>query len=466
MVLDRNIHRTGILLGLVLCLPHLQLLAQDNTPVRVQGVVVTGNRTTVERVILREMTVQEGDTLDRDALYEKLERSRLNLMNTALFNSVLVMPLYLGPGEVVVEVTVNERWYIWPTPILEIADPNFNTWLTFRDLRRLNYGAYMYHYNFRGRNETLYIQAQFGYTRQFGLFYRAPFVDKAQRWGVSLGGSYRQQNEITLGTVDNVRVLHAAPDGSARDEVQGRMEVSLRKAYYLKHIWRIGYDQATLLDTVTPDYFARGAANTRFLTLGYSLIWDKRDLRMYPRSGHLTELRLDRYGLGMLDENAPDITTVVGTVKKWWRTSDRITLAMSMRGKATIGTPPYHVQEGLGYRHYVRGYEYYVIDGQHNVLGRANAILQLVKPREYRLEAVPMEAFRTLYFALYLNAYVDAGHVWDDLYGAMNPLGNNWLGGYGLGLDLVTSYDQVLRGEYSVNLLGEHGFFLHFTQPF
>jgi hypothetical protein len=33
-------------------------------------------------------------------------------------------------------------------------------------------------------------------------------------------------------------------------------------------------------------------------------------------------------------------------------------------------------------------------------------------------------------------------------------------------LDLVTSYDQVLRVEGAVNHLGETGLYLHFSQPF
>ena len=124
------------------------------------------------------------------------------------------------------------------------------------------------------------------------------------------------------------------------------------------------------------------------------------------------------------------------------------------------------MQEGLGYGHYVRGYEYNVIDGEHFVLGKANLIFQLIKPRTYRVEHIPLEAFRTVYFALYLDLYSDLGHVWDSRYAAQNFLANRWVNGNGIGLDLVTSYDQVLRAEYSVNDQGEHGFFLHFTQPF
>ena len=66
-------------------------------------------------------------------------------------------------------------------------------------------------------------------------------------------------------------------------------------------------------DTVTSralDYFDGPTADeTRFLSFGYSLIWDRRDLRIYPSDGHYAELRIDQLGLGVLGMSAPDITT-------------------------------------------------------------------------------------------------------------------------------------------------------------
>lgn len=441
-------------------------------PVRIAGVAVIGNKITKERIIARELLVQEGDTVHAEALYEKLERGRQNLMNTGLFNTVTVLPIYLDMRNVMVEVTVNERWTIWPAPIFQLADPNFNTWwyTEKRDLTRVNYGAYLYKYNFRGRNETIYLKAQFGYTRQFALRYRVPWVDQKQRWGMSIGGGYIEQAEVTAGTQGNKRILVRNPDGPNRQEQKADIEVSLRRSHDVRHFWRLGFTQAQVTDTVAEtalDYFdGRDAMETRFLSFGYSLIWDRRDLRIYPSDGHYAELRLDRFGLGLLGENAPDITTAYATVKEWWKVHDRVTLALGLRGKHTWGTPNYYVQEGLGYQHYVRGYEYYVVDGESFALAKGNLVLQLFKPRTERVEAMPMEAFRTLYLALYLDLFVDAGRVWDSRYAEQNFLADGWMSGYGAGLDLVTSYDQVVRGEYTFNALGEHGFFLHFSQPF
>src|SRR5436190_342459 len=213
----------SLLVALLFLFGRAQLHAQviTTTPdvaVRVMGVTITGNTKTRDRIILRELIVHEGDSLSSTALYDKLERSRQNLMNTALFNTVSVQPLYLAPGAAMVEVTVNERWYIWPALIFDLADPNFNTWWLTKDFSRVNYGLYLYKYNFRGQNETVYIKAQFGYTRQFALRYKVPYIDKKQLWGLSMGGSFFQQAEITAGTIDNKRILVGNPDGSNRDE--------------------------------------------------------------------------------------------------------------------------------------------------------------------------------------------------------------------------------------------------------
>lgn len=469
-------------MSLARTLPWLLLLwaagsaaGQDTPPapsdVRIMGVAVIGNKATKERIILREVLVKENDTVPAAALYTLLERSRQNLMNTGLFNTVTVLPVYLDMRHALVEVTVNERWTIWPSPIFQLADPNFNTWWsTFqRDPDRVNYGVALTKYNFRGRNETVQARVQFGYARQFALRYKVPNIDRRQRWGLSIGGGYIEQAEVTAGTVGNKRILIRDTERPNRTQRKADAELSLRRAHDIRHYFRIGFTHADVGDSVTAtaiDYFNGAATATRFLQAGYGITWDRRDLRFFPREGHLAELRVDRFGLGVAEEHAPDITTAFASIKKWWRVSDPVTLAFSARGKRTWGTPPYYVQEGLGYANLVRGYEYYVIDGEHFALTKANLAWQLLRPRTERVEAMPHEAFRTLYVALYLNLFVDGGRVWDSRYAADNDLAGEWLSGYGAGLDLVTSYDLVARAEYTLNALGQHGFFLHFTQPF
>ena len=456
------------LLLLAFLLLGLGTLAQDISVVA--GIVVEGNKRTRERIILRELTIHEGDTLSSTELYARLERSRQNLMNTALFNSVTLLPTYLPGSEVFINVQVNERWYLWPAPIIQLADPNFNTWWLTQDLSRINYGAYLYQYNFRGLNETIFLKLQFGYAKQFGLRYKVPYFDKRQRWGFSVGGQFNEQREITIGTRDNKRILFSERDRNARTEWKGDVQMTLRPAHDIRHAFTLGYVQANVTDTVSilsPDYFLGGEQDTRYFTLGYTVMYDRRDSRVYPRTGDHAELRLWRYGLGIGDRNAPSITTAYATLKHWQKLSERWTVSLTGRAKATLGGPtPYYVQEGLGYSSAIRGYEYYVIDGQHYALGKLDAAFALIKPRSFTVSEVPLEAFRTAYVALYLDVYADMGRVWDMQYDQQNFLAGSWQSGYGAGLDLVTSYDQVFRLEYSFNALGERGLFLHFTQPF
>jgi outer membrane protein assembly factor BamA len=454
-----------LLLGTALCGRAQEAAAQ----VRIAAITVLGNAITKERVVLRELLVHEDERVPAAGLYDLLERSRQNLLNLGLFNTVAVLPIYIDSATAVVEVEVHERWTLWPAPIFQLADPNFNTWWLTRDADRINYGVALNKYNFRGRNETLFLKAQFGYARQFAVRYKVPGIDPRQRWGLTVRASLVEQAEVTAATVGNKRVLVRADAGVNRRERKAEAELGFRPGHDVRYALRIGAVHAEAADTVVRtalDYFRGASGDTRYLTLGYTITSDRRDWKPFPTAGHYAELRIDRFGLGFAEANAPGITTAYAAVKRWWRLSEPLILALGAQGKATAGTPPYYVQEGLGYQYLVRGHEYYVVDGEHLALGKANLLLQLLRPRSGRLEAMPTEAFRPFYLALYLNAFVDAGRVWDSRYAAANPLANTWLTGYGLGLDLVSSYDLVVRTEYSLNGLGEHGFFLHFTQPF
>ena len=436
-------------------------------PFGVSGILVDGNKQTKDRIILRELTFQEGDTLTADNLYDRLKRSRENILNLGLFNTATILPTFLGPHEIFITITVNERWFWWPAPILHFADPNFNTWWLTKDFSRLNIGAYLYRYNMRGRNETLFAKVQLGYSKEFGLNYRVPFVDKRQRWGFEVGGAYGEQDEVTIGTTGNKRELLKTPQDNIRNYWTVGAKGILRPAHDLRHTIGISWTDVNVSDTVVqrnPEYLITGAETMAYLSLNYTLVFDHRDSRSFPLQGSYAKLTLDRNGIG---PEQPDVTSLRATVQRSWKHEQRWSLGLGLNGKVSAGSEDhYYLQEGLGYDEYLRGYEYYIIDGQHYFLAKANVLFTLVKPLNFQVDPIPLKGFRTLYLAVYLNAFSDQGYVWDDLQGAQNPLANSWQQSYGLGLDIVTSYDQVLRLEYAVNGLSETGFYLHFTQPF
>jgi hypothetical protein len=126
------------------------------------------------------------------------------------------------------------------------------------------------------------------------------------------------------------------------------------------------------------------------------------------------------------------------------------------------------MQQGLGYgREYVRGYEYYVVDGRDFLLWKNNFKFAIIPARVFGIDFLRSPKFNKVPFALYLNVFGDLGYVlYDGDYpDPSNDLRNSLLLGCGVGLDLATYYDIVIRLEASVNRDGMPGIYLHFTAP-
>jgi len=137
---------------------------QDDTLLVVGEICIAGNKKTKERILLRELPVLVGDSIGHHQLDSILERCKQQLVNLGLFNVVRVTHRQKEANLTEINIYVIERWYTWPLPILQIADRNFNQWWISKDLERINYGVELSQFNFRGRNETLKIKFQNGFT--------------------------------------------------------------------------------------------------------------------------------------------------------------------------------------------------------------------------------------------------------------------------------------------------------------
>ena len=147
--------------------------------------------------------------------------------------------------------------------------------------------------------------------------------------------------------------------------------------------------------------------------------------------------------------------------KKWY---------LSSQNKLKVSFPkiqPYNQERGLGYGNdNVSGYEYYVIDGQSYGYTKLNLKNEILKVKVRTPPNNPFLKGARIPFALYGRVYLDAGYVKDDYYFENNPLNNSFLLGGGIGLDIFMVYDTTLKLEYSINKLGEKGFFLHVNSIF
>ena len=146
---------------------------------------------------------------------------------------------------------------------------------------------------------------------------------------------------------------------------------------------------------------------------------------------------------------------------------NQVFIGSSFKSKwSSGGYQPYFAQKGFGFDDYVRGYEYYVVDGQDFWLSKTILKYALIQKTKFDIPYLKMKQFSRAHYSLYLGIFSDMGYVIDNQTNQENTLSNSLLWGNGISLDYVTYYDKLLRIEFSANHLGEKGVFLHFSNPF
>ena len=455
----------GICLWFCVVLP----LAAQVDSVHIENIQVVGNKRTKTHIILREVQFEKGGKYSREQFDELVEQTENNLTNLALFNLISIVEVELDNQEYNIIIRVIERWYIIPFPIFEHAETNFNTWWLTRDFSRTNYGLFVEHLNFRGRKEYLYLKAKFGYTQQFALKYQLPYIDKKQKLGAGIWTSYYQNVEIVYGTENNKRDFYNTPTGSVRDDFEVKGQLRYRNKIHSLHHMEVTYRHSKVDNEVldlNPNYFMTSGNELQFTGIHYNFIHEKRDNFAYPLKGYYLKAGINKVGLGMLP-NEPDILVNRLEYQHHLPIMKNFYASAGFRTKYTFYQElPYYLQRGFGWENYVRGYEYYVIDGQHFALFKTNLRYRLIESNNKPKEGRAPRRFDGFHYAFYLSAFADAGYVHDELWQDNNPISNTWMSSVGFGIDFVTMYDKVFRFEYSFNRLGENGFFLHLNQAF
>ncbi len=450
-----------------------QVISQNqanDTIVIVNSLELIGNKVTVDKIVLREITFRAGDTLSREELRQKLIESRENLMNTSLFNFVTFHDTLVAahPQERYnVQVEIVEQWYIWPLPIFELAERNFSTWWhEGHDFSMINYGLFLDWKNFRGRKEHLKILLQFGYDEKLGFSYYLPYIDKKQTVGMSFGFNQTKNHEISYMTENNQVKRVKLIDSYAQITYHGFLAFSHRPNIYQTQNVELSYNDKQFADTVSelnPMFYLGNDDRAQFFKLSYFFRNDHRDYKSYPLKGYYFDVVIEKQGFGFFKGTEVNLFDIKANVRKYWKFSNRWFFASGFTGRlGNKGNHPYFLTTGLGYgRDFVRGYEYYVVDGEDYGLLKTDLKFAIIPQQVSTIKFIPLDQFNKIPWAVYLSLFADFAYAPGNAYDG-NTLQNDMLVGYGIGLNLVTYYDMVIRMEYSFNKMGESGFFLHF----
>jgi outer membrane protein assembly factor BamA len=443
------------------------ILAQD--ALRIRSIEVEGNKKTKEYIILRELTFEVGETITLDDFQVKLKRSEENLINTSLFHFADIQISETDSLGFDVYVKVTERWYLWPIPEADIDERNFNAWWEHKSLDRISAGFYITQNNSRGRMEQWQITLIAGHNQQFGFAYEFPYINTKKTIGIGVNSLYSARHEVNIGTADDKQEFFKLHDEYAQRSFRNAIYLNHRPNYYFSQLLSLTHQYYNFADSVillNPNYSFQNNQVLSYLSLYYKLKLDRRNYKPYPLFGYYLDLELQQDGFGLTAPKEFFYTSAKTTMRKYWQHSDRWFSAIGFIGKlSSRNEKPVMLQRALGYnREFVRGYEYYVVDGHSFALMKANVKYALIQKRNLKLDIIPTEKFNTIPYAFYLNLFTDLGYVNSNL-NTQSALQNQWLTGFGVGLDFVTYYDWVMRMEFSQNKMGERGFFLHFIAP-
>ena len=442
------------------------------TDICISEIRISGNKTTKDVIILRELPFNEGDILSEEYLIEQLQIATDHLNNTSLFNYVDVGFLpYADSDEClscVVNIEVEERWYYIPEIRFKYEDRNLSSWLKEKDLTRITIGWGLRVDNVFGLRHELSINHNFGYRQGFRLSYKNIALNKSRTKMLGFNVSYLFNKTINI-VSENDRVVYIKdPEHYLDKTFEGMINYTYRPGLRNTHVINAGYKKTNLADTVlkiNKNYWGSEKLVNGFFTAIYSYSHEHRNLVAYPTTGYFagTEIKgvtADNFEFFYGSLNLK--LQYYGELSPRWFWSSRLNTGATFKNKQS-----YIYDWNVGYEEKnITGYDYYVIDGQHYSILNNDIRYCIMPQRTFQIGSSEKFAkFSKPHLAIYAKLSYDIGYVNNKYRHETNTLANTFLWGSGIGLDLASYYDIVLNFNYAVNKMGEGAFYIGIKSP-
>lgn len=456
-----------LILYLIFLVGVARINANSDTLRIVNKITIEGNKRTKDFIILREMDIRVGDRIDIANIKERLASNQRRIFNTTLFLTVDIIADVKDSLTVDIQVKVKENWYIWAAPYFRLNDRNFNEWVDRgRDFSRLNYGLFIDHENLFGRAQKLEFVFETGFTNRFTLRYNIPYLDKSLKNGLYSEFRLQTFSNLAYTTTEN-QLNFVYRDQILKTQFEGKVKLRHRQGFYAFHFFEMGFNAASISDSLrflNINYLPNQSKLQQFATLAYTFRYDKRDNINFPLKGRSFIGDIRRMGILPTDNFSTwqirlAFADYYPLTKKWFTNYIVKVKAFSNNDL------PYNIMRGIGYEEDVlRGYDLYVVNGSAYASGRVNLKRELFK-RTFNLKFIKFRQFNTLPIHLFINAFTDWGYVYNNYPERIdNALGNKMLRSYGLGIELNTAYNAVLKFNVSRNSLNETNFFINFQK--
>ncbi len=434
-------------------------ILEKSTFYTIRNIILSGNKKTKSYIVEREYQMVPGTSYSLYELKKLLRRTKEQIINSTLFVSADVDTANVGNNLVDVLIEVKERWYIFPLPNFSIIDRNLNVWVKEykASLDRVNLGATFKHYNFSGRNDKLSVGVIGGYSQLISFSYSQPYMDKYLKKGFNLGLSYSRNRELFFKTDSNKQQFFRSKDFN-KQLFKFAAGYSYRNlASTIRFYSNISINTDKIDDKIAilnPNYFGHGKTKVTYVDLSASVVFLHADYNPYPLRGwYATAYASQRFAQGL------NFFQMGGRFLKSYPIPKKTSFTFHASGTLKHqNESSFYNSRLLGYADYMRGYEYYIMDG--TVGGILKATLRQ-KILDFRLKnIIKHKNYNNIPVKVFLKSYADIGYAHLKNPGT-NFLNNRLLRSGGFGLDIMTIYDIIVKLEYSFNQIGQSGFYIH-----
>lgn len=395
-------------------------------PIIVDSILIFGNNTTEEFIITRELTFSKGDTLDQAKAFYNRER----IYSLGIFNQVYVIPEIIDDKNLV-KIIVEEGWYIYPIPFVDIKEDDFD---------KITYGIFFRWKNFRGRNEDLTASAAFGYDPAFFINYYNPNLIGNENFFLRFNTGFA--------TITNKSPIAEELYGQSfeQDFVVAQITFGKRFGLFNRLAFSVGYNNIE-----TPFYIPGvNASDDRIdnlLIAGLGYQHDTRDLAQFPKNGIYSNIDFSVKGFGI-----DNVSYAVGYLdfREYRKVFERLISKWRIASRMTFGDAPHYDESILGLQDKIRGHYFDKYEADDYYLGSLELYYPIIEEIDLDLTFIPIIPDQLLSYRLgfFLQVFAETGLAKNKSEPFMI---NNLVSGYGIGISFLFLPYQVFRAEVGID---------------
>ena len=450
---------------IILALSGLQFKA--NGQYTIAHIDIEGNAKTKEYIILRELPYKVGSVIAADSIASLNTLAKQQLINTSLFIDALVTAQETDDRNLNIKIKLTERWYFFPLPYFKWVDRNLSEWWNTQhhSLDRVNYGINFRQANATGNNDRLTLGLITGYTQQAVARYNFPYLDKKLKFGMGLGWQYFTQKELNTSTSSDKQIFTKTLS-TIQKGYRANVNLYYRPNLYERHGLQMGYGNSEITDSallVQPNYFPNHSKSLSYFDVSYTYSKIKFDYNAYPTEGNSDEFALYQRFSGGNNLSSFQFRKL----HAHHISANNFYLLESNSQLKIVPNQNYMDSRLMGYGNMqMNGFEYYVVDGNAGTIAKAelhHLLGSYTVPKKSGIAIIDgiNKHLPEIKYHFWLRAFTNLGYAYSQYPSNASKLSNTLLRSAGVGLDIISIYDLVIKIDYSVNQLGDKGVYLH-----